>query len=280
MSHLKRLFLCGVVLLCGAVSLAWAGIRIDSPKVRISAAQGGYSSGEIKVENTGQEEIPIKVYLEDWVYASPDGSKEFMPKGTTPLSCSSWITFYPADFKLAAGASGVVHYTVNIPADAVGGHYGVMFFETEGGEMAQTTEDGATAFVKVLNRVGALFYAEPEGTVKKTAEVRSLNIEQKLNDVIVTVAFENTGNTDIAVSGSFDVLDDDGFVYVRGAFEDTYTLPADKAELRSVASSANLKGGRYDLLITLDFQNGGSLIQEASFVVGPQGNISDIVLKS
>ncbi|QAT17153.1 hypothetical protein BU251_05120 [Candidatus Velamenicoccus archaeovorus] len=275
-----RSIIAGIIFLFGAVSLAAAGIRIDSPKIRVSANPGSYASGEIKVDNTGQQEISIKVYLEDWVYAQADGSKDFMPKGTTSLSCSNWITFYPADFKLAAGKSETVHYTVNIPPDAKGGHFSVMFFETEGGEMEQKQEDGSTAFVKVLNRIGALFYAEAEGTVEKKAEIRSLDIRQQLNDFIVSAAFVNIGNTDITASGTFDVLDNSGFVYVRGSFGDTFTLPGDKAELTSTASSVNLKQGVYDILITLDFQNGGSLVQEASFTIDAQGNASGITLKS
>lgn len=268
------------ILFFGAVSFAVAGIRIDSPKVRVSAKPGSYASGEIKVDNTGQREIPIKVYLEDWVYAHADGSKDFMPKGTTALSCSNWITFYPADFKLAAGKSQIIRYTVNIPPDAGGGHYSVMFFETESGEIERAQKDGSTAFVKVLNRIGALFYAEAEGTVDKKAEIRSLDIRQRLNDFIVSAAFVNTGNTDITASGTFDVLDNSGFVYVRGCFGDTYTLPGDKAEWRSTAPSTNLKPGTYDILITLDFQHGGSLVQEAGFVIDPQGNVSGVSLKS
>jgi hypothetical protein len=270
----------GIVIYFGVASLAVAGIRIDSPKIRVYAKPGSYASGEIKVDNTGKQEIPIRVYLEDWVYAKADGSKDFMPKGTTPLSCSNWITFYPADFKLAAGKSEIIHYTVNIPADAAGGHFCVMFFETEGGDVEQKQEDGSTALVKVFNRVGALFYAEAEGTVNKKAEIRSLDIRQNLNDFIVTAAFVNTGNTDITASGTFDVLDNSGFVYIRGTFEDIFTLPGDKAELTSTASSSNLKPGTYDILMTLDFQNGGSLVQEASFTIDAQGSVSGITLKS
>ncbi|MDD5019032.1 MAG: hypothetical protein PHH75_02005 [Candidatus Omnitrophica bacterium] len=267
------------LLLIGTVPLATAGIRIDSPRVRVTVKPGSYASGEIKVDNTGQQEIPVKVYLEDWAYSQADGSKNFMPKGTASLSCANWVTFYPADFKLAPGASGVVHYTVNVPPDALGGHFAVMFFETEGGEIEEAQEDGSSAFVKVLNRVGALFYAEAEGTVVKTAEINALDINLHLNDLIVVAAFVNKGNTDITASGTFDVLDDSGFVYARGSFDEVYTFPQDKAELRSRVSSVSLKTGRYDLLITLDFQHGGSLVQEASFSVGPQGNISEVTLK-
>lgn len=261
------------------VLIAFAGVRIDKPKIRVLAKGGSYSSGEIKVENTGKDAIDIKVYLEDWVYAQSDGGKEFFPKNTTPLSCAGWITYFPADIRLEGGKSTAVNYTVSVPENTRGGHYCVMFFETGGGEIEQTTQEGSTAMIKVLNRVGALFYVEAEGTVNKTGKIDSISINQKLNDFLVGISFMNTGNTDITASGTFDVLDDKGFVYVRGAFPEIYTLPADKADVKSSVPSVNLVPGQYDIIVTLDFENGGSLVQEAGFTVGQKGEISDITLK-
>lgn len=260
--------------------LAEAGLRIDKPKVRMSITPGSYDGGEIKVENTGQESLPIKVYLEDWIYKSQDGGKEFMAKGTAPLSCASWITFYPADFTLPPGGTQIVRYTVTVPDKARGGHYSVMFFETVGGEIENKMQEGTTALIKVLNRVGSLFYVDAEGTVQKTAEIKDLSIGQNLNRFTVTADLINTGNTDITTTGTFDVIDDQGFVYVRGAFDEVYTLPKDKVALKGTVPLTNLKAGTYDMLITLDFQNGGSLVQEVQFTVSSSGAITSLKPKT
>ena len=269
-----------VIINFSLIVFAWAGIRIDKPKIRISVPPGSYESGEIKVENTGKEPITITVYLEDWVYSRQDGGKEFMPKGTTPLSCSNWITFYPADFTLPPNGVQIVRYTVNVPEDTKGGHYSVMFFETGGGNVETVNEEGNNVVIWVLNRLGALFYVEPEGTIQKTAEIKNLNITEKLNDFIVTADFFNMGNTDITATGTFNVIDDQGFVYARGEFDEVYTLPKDKATLLATAKSVNLKIGTYDMLITLEFQNGGTLVKEATFSVSGNGAISFLNLKN
>ena len=260
-------------------SCAWAGIRIDKPKIRLTIPSGSYDGGEIKVENTGEEPITVKAYLEDWVYAKQDGGKEFMPKGTTPMSCSNWITFYPADFTLKPGAFQMVRYTVSVPADAKGGHYSVMFFETGGGETEEVNEKGNNVTIKILNRLGALFYVEPEGTIQKTADLKNINITQKLNNLIITADFLNTGTADIKVKGSLDVLDEAGYVYARGAFDEAYTLPHDKAFLQSKVSSVSLKPGSYDMIMTLEFENGGTLVKEILFTVSTDGNINSITPK-
>ena len=269
-----------VIINFSLIVFAWAGIRIDKPKIRISVPPGSYESGEIKVENTGKEPITITVYLEDWVYSRQDGGKEFMPKGTMPLSCSNWITFYPADFTLPPNGVQIVRYTVNVPEDTKGGHYSVMFFETGGGNVETVNEEGNNVVIWVLNRLGALFYVEPGGTIQKTAEIKNLNITEKLNDFIVTADFFNMGNTDITATGTFNVIDDQGFVYARGEFDEVYTLPKDKATLLATAKSVNLKIGTYDMLITLEFQNGGTLVKEATFSVSGNGAISFLNLKN
>ncbi len=261
---------------------AFAGVRIDKPKIRLAIAPGAYDSGEIKVENTGDKDLSINVYLEDWVYSpsADDQDKQFMPKGSTPSSCSNWITFFPADFKVAAGGSQVVRYTVNVPKDAIGTYYSVMFFETGGGEFEDTNQEGRSIMVKVLSRLGALFYVEADGTIKKTAEVKDLKIFEKLNDLFLNCDFYNTGNTDITVSGTFNVLDQDGNVYARGSIDETFTMANTKTGLASNAKSVNLKQGKYDLILTLEFLFGGNIVKEASFDVDASGTITNFVVKN
>lgn len=258
---------------------AFAGIRIDKPKIRLSVAPGSYASGEVKVENNGKDPAAVKVYLEDWVYNAQDGGKEFMPKGTTALSASNWITFYPADFTVPVGGIQMVRYTVSVPKDAKGGNYAVMFFETGGGEMPAVDEKGNNVMVKVLNRLGALFYIEPEGTIQKTAEIKNLAATEKLNNLVVAADFVNTGNTDITAKGTFDVIDSYGMVFARGVFDEVYTLAHDKASLESTAKSVDLKAGDYDLLLTIEFENGGNIIKEASFNVSASGVLGPLKIK-
>lgn len=271
---LKTALLFFIIMSLWQVSCAWAGIRIDKPKVRLSIAPGSYDSGEIEVSNTGTEEAIVRAYLEDWVYNKQDGAKEFSPKGTTPLSCSNWIAFYPADFTLKPNGVQKVRYTVNVPKGAIGGHYAVMFFETGGGSIEQPSSDQTTVMVQIMNRLGALFYIEPDGTIKKTAEIKSVDINEKSGNFSVTVNFLNSGNTDITAGGTFNVIDQEGYVYARGEFDSAYTLAAGTATLQSTISSLNLKNGDYDMIVTLEFENGGQLVHQAGFQVSSSGVIT------
>jgi len=85
-------------------------LLIDEGKVRLSIPAGGTKSGEINVRNSASEPIAIRVYLEDWYYLPiADGSKEFIPKGTAPLSCGSWISFSPAEFTIPPFGKRIVN---------------------------------------------------------------------------------------------------------------------------------------------------------------------------
>ncbi len=278
MRRKNRLSVYGVLflMLLAWPSVSFAGIRIDKPKIKISVAPGDYESGFIKVENRDGQPVVIRVYLEDWVSSGDDqtgSDKIFMPKGTTPLSCSNWISFSPADFTLAPGEGREVQYTVNLPKEAKGGYYSVMFFESQGGALEKADESGENITVKIMNRLGALFYVEAQGTINKTAEYQNINIGYKLNDLTVSGNFVNTGNTDISVTGTFNVIDDEGLVYARGEFNKLFVLPQEKGALSAKADSVELKSGKYVLLITLDFVGGGTIVEEVPFTVSANGTI-------
>ncbi|PIZ84231.1 MAG: hypothetical protein COX96_04925, partial [Candidatus Omnitrophica bacterium CG_4_10_14_0_2_um_filter_44_9] len=170
MNYKKRiltlLFFCISLYFFAGVPVSSAqGVRIDHPSNRLVIKPGSYDSGEIRVDNTSNEILAMRVYLEDWVYTNQDGSKQFYPKGTTKLSASNWITFYPADFKLQPKGSQLIRYTVNVPEGVKGGYYSIMFFEMSGGEVEQLNEKGQLVRAQLFNRLGALFHVEPDGTI-------------------------------------------------------------------------------------------------------------------
>lgn len=266
--------LVSMFLTCPSVVLA--GIRIDNPKIKMAIVPGDYENGAVRVENRDGQAISVRVYLEDWISSGDDktgSDKIFMPKGTTPLSCSNWISFSPADFTLAPGEARDVQYTITLPKEAKGGYYSVMFFESQSGTLDKVNDQGDNITVKVLNRLGALIYVEAKGTINKTAEIKNLNISYKLNDLIVSGDFVNTGNTDISVTGTFNVIDDQGFVYARGEFNKVFVLPTEKGSLIARSGSVDLKAGKYDLLITLEFVGGGTIVQEVPLTISADGSI-------
>ncbi len=239
-------------------------IRVDQAKIRIIVPLGSSKTGVINIDNTTDYPKYIKVYLEDWYYLpSADGSKEFLPAGTTELSCANWISFYPAEFTIPPFGRQKINYTVRVPQEAKGGHYAILFIEESGAKAPN--EEGVSVGLAI--RVGCLFYVEPEGTIKRTAQLYNLNIEKSSRDkqIEISVDFKNTGNTDISTSGNFSLIDKKGMVYARGEFNDAYTFSGDTAKLTTTWKKPIPKG-RYDLVITLDL---GKALEELRLGRGP-----------
>ena len=247
-------------------------IRIDQPKLRLVIPGGGTESGIINLTNPTPNPLTIKVYLEDWLYTSNiDGSKKFYPPGTLPLSCAKWITFVPAEFTVSPYGKQVVNYTVKCPADAKGGHYAVMFFETSLGEV----EDEEGVNVTVLGRLGSLFCVEPGETINRKAELSNLSIVRN-KGIDIELQFKNTGNIDIITEGTFYLMDRKGIIAARGEFNKIYTFPGDKAVISSGISeqaASEIPEGEYDLVVTIDL-GGIPEVLEARLKVKPSGKIS------
>lgn len=242
---------------------------IDQPKVRLVIPPGGSQSGVVNVENPASEDKEVRVYLEDWYYvAGGDGSKEFKPAGTLPLSSASWITVAPTQFNLPAGSAMPVHYTVSVPQDVSGGHYAVMFFESLIARALPETGVG----VNVAVRVGALFYIEPKGTIERRLRLQELSLTRKGPSIDFKAVLHNTGNVDISATGVFNIIDAQGIVYGRGEIGEVYTLPGDSAQI-SGSAGAQLRAGAYDLVITLKLGEEAVEVVEADLRVDSYGNI-------
>ena len=258
-----------VVLFCFfAKGYALEVVLLDKPKVRLSIPPGRSQNGVIEVENRSPEAKDIRVYLEDWVYLpEQDGSKEFKPAGTARLSCARWISFSPAEFTLSPFSKRAVHYTVKVPTGVEGGHYSVLFFENL---LSAPSEEGVSVGVAI--RVASLFYVEPEGTIKRDAELSSLSLEKRIDNILQIAAdFKNIGNVDITSEATYSIIDERGIVYARGEFNPIYTLPGDKGKIESIWKEA-IPSGEYDLIITLNLGGGIVKVSEsrAKFGLNPE----------
>lgn len=241
---------------------------IDKTKIRLSILPGKTQYGDITVENPTSEPRMMRVYLEDWYYSpAADGSKEFVPPNTTPLSCASWITFNPSEFMVPAFGRQRVSYVVKMPPEAKGSYYAVLFFESGMGETTEQTVEGLGAGINLNVRIAALFYVEAEGSVKRSAEFSKLTLkkEGKSAPLLIEVDFRNTGNVDITCGGSFHIMDKPGLIYARGEFNDIYTFPGNSAKL-TYSWKEPLPEGKYDIVLTLDL---GKALEEAKISRGP-----------
>lgn len=276
------LFLSALILEAGELSY-----RLDQSKIRLIIGPGDSKAGQIKVYSQSGEPIDLKVYMEDWSYTNAqDGSKEFYPAGSTTLSCAPWFKFSPTEFTLPAYGVTTVNYVVNVPTEAQGGHYAVMFFETAVQKSAADSlslEGEVQSGVGLAIRLGSLIYVEVKDTVKREAALRNFSVFKGEKDkyLFVTVDLKNISKVDITAGGSFHLMDKEGMVSARGEFNDVYTFPGDEGKLKAVWKNT-IPAGDYDLVITLDLGKaqeeaglgrGPVIVKEAEVKIGSSGEV-------
>lgn len=271
------------ILLTSSLSYA-AGlsIRLENSNIKLSIPAGSSKAGSIKVYNQENDDVAVKIYLEDWAYTSElDGTKAFSPAGSTPYSCADWITFYPQELTIPAYGVKEVNYVVKAPADAVGGHYAVMFFETTvvNPPQGQPSEEVRSG-VGLAIRLGMLYFVEVKDGLRRQAQLSNLIMEKgPEGGYLISCDFKNTGNTYINSVASYHLMNNEGVVLARGEFNRLYAFPADAGKLTSRWND-EIPDGTYDLILTLDLGKaqeeagigrGPVLVQEAQVVISAGG---------
>lgn len=238
-------------------------INIDPPSIWISPGPNSSYSGTITVDNRGEEDITIRAYTEDWIFAA-DRSKEFKKSGTTPLSCSNWITIYPKNFTLASGKAQQVQYTVTIPSDASGGYNSVIFFESN------VESSSATLGSKVIlaGRIGSIIYVNIKGKSKSAASVDQYLVSKpdENKPLNIKMVMKNDGNTILSAEGTSIVMDKEGKVYGRVNISKFYLLPGEKAAAKAVWFG-KLSEGLYNIVTSIDYGSGLPCIAEKEITV-------------
>ncbi len=256
-----------ILLLFALVSAASAfSINVDPPSLWLSVKPGSSTSGKIIVENRGNDDINVKAYAQDWVYAK-DRSKEFKKAGTAKYSCSNWIAIYPSDFTLASKKSQEVSYTLTSPTDASGGYYSVIFFESR---IPDLTGIQKRSNVVMSGRIGAIVYLDTDGRSDKLASIKTLSVEgpDTNNHINIDIQFANDGNTILSPEGNVIITDSTSRLYAKIDLKKFYVL---QGETVSVKGSwfGGLKEGEYDVIATFDVGKDMPVSAKTTLIVKP-----------
>ncbi|MFH0839932.1 MAG: hypothetical protein V1883_02820 [Candidatus Omnitrophota bacterium] len=248
-------------------------INVSPPSVRLSISPGETRSGTITVENKSDSPMDMRAYAEDWVYEK-SGGKQFAPAGTTPLSCAKWISTHPQKFRVEANSRIGVQYTISVPADASGGHYAVIFFESIVSEGEATS---GNMMVRFSGRIGTIIYQESEGRIDRKGEITSFTCGRpdQNSPLTINLTLKNEGNTHIIANGVMSIIDKDGNVFGRKELGPINTLPGDTMDYKA-EWLGELNEGTYDVIATLDTGLDSPLVAETVLKVSSSGGIDKL----
>lgn len=194
----KALFFCvSLIILAFAVTTAVSAqentetITLSPSSTTIEADAGDTKRGSMKVINNGDVAYGFSVYARPYSVANEVYEPDFTnPKSNTDVY--KWAQFDQANYLIEPGTEVEVNYTLRVPDDAApGGHYGVLFAETD----EQGLEGTGVARKK---RVGNLLYVTVRGDYKTAAEFKGFNLPfwQTSAPIVSTARIANTGNAD------------------------------------------------------------------------------------
>ncbi|MCB9757894.1 MAG: hypothetical protein H6753_05680 [Candidatus Omnitrophica bacterium] len=251
-------YIIAIVIVCGVwffSTNACAQVMIEQGKVIIKANPGETIVNKLPIHNTsGTNSINLRAYWEDFIYTAPfAGEKDFMAAGTSEYSASRWINFSPQQFTLQSKGSQMISYSIQVPVDAKGGYYGVLFLEEGGGN-----PDGNIG-VSVVTRVGALFFIEITNSVRK-CKIEHL----KYADKKFSGDFTNLGDVILIPDSTYYILDQEGLVAERGEIKKFY-LPPQKTAAFDVEIGEKLPVGKFTAVLTFDFGASENFTYEFDF---------------
>lgn len=261
---IKKVIVPILLSICVLAGPAEAQLFIGEGKVSLAVSGGERVYKTLTVYNNSGEAYPVKVYWEDFEYQPPyDGSKVFLPSGTGKQSASQWVTFSPQEFRMDSFGKQVIEYSINVPPEIKGGHYGVLFFEREA-EKTQSEFSG----VKIVTRVGSLFFIEPKEKVK-TASVQDV----KITSDGLSGSFLNQGNVILIPRITYYVLNTEGMVADRGEAKKMY-VPPDATASWNIVFPAKLRLNQFTFVINFDLQEGDVVVKEVDVTSDGFGNFT------
>jgi hypothetical protein len=181
----------------------------SSTELKINAGES--KRGSMKVVNDGDVSYGFSVYARPYSVSN----EVYEPDFTSPESNTDvykWIQFDKTAYTIEPGQTIDVQYTLRVPAGATpGGHYGVLFAETD----ERGFEGTGVARKK---RVGNLLYVTVNGDYRTSGELKEfiLPFWQTQVPVQSSARVVNTGNVDFrakAVTTAKDIFGRTKFTY-------------------------------------------------------------------
>jgi hypothetical protein len=252
------------------------GISISPSIIRLTGKPGESQSAEVRVYNKSQK--PMQVFVEandlgNRINETGELIRVFLAPGTLPYSCAKWILLHDTEFVVPPGEYKDVHFLMASPQDASGGSAAVIFFRgTTLDEESETPGETSTPVtsVQIQPRLGVLVFLDVTGTINRTGNLQDFSVIPPAQDepLKIRYVFENAGNADILVEGSFYVLDQNHALVVKENLNPMRTFPGDRGASQTIWEGV-LQPGKYHLVASYELgpDSTEAIVREADFTV-------------
>jgi hypothetical protein len=247
---------------------AQVSVEVSPLRVELQTDPGGSTTQAITIHNTGVEAVRVRATISDW-HLSIEGAPQFVPAADPTYSASAWTRLAPPEQVIAAGAEGMVRFTLTVPADAAPAGYrtGVLFeFGPADGTPIARGHD-----VVVRSRIATLIYANV-GHPAAAVDLEDLKARIVPNQPVQIVArLKNTGQRTVRTRGTMTIFDSAGAKVAELPVPDVPVLPRSEREVavdtNERESAHPLPPGDYRVEIRIDAGMAAVLVGETTFKV-------------
>lgn len=178
-------------------------ILLSPTDKRYDLAAGSTVSDSFKIVNDGRTEFNFVTYARPYSVNNEDYTPDFTSNAKN-ADAYKWVQFDKPSYFVKPGESVDVKYTLRVPENTTpGGHYGVLFAETQPTDPVQGTS------VLRAKRVGAIMYVTVKGDLKLSGAYKGTEVPtfQYGAPLKIRQKVSNDGNTDFTVASSVRVYD-------------------------------------------------------------------------
>jgi hypothetical protein len=254
-----------LMLVAATTAHAQATVGLSPAMVVKDFTPGKSLQFEVVVSNGLGTPVTMTSKVRDWWY-DKNNQKTFDEPGTHANSMSNWIQVVPEQITIGAQSSSKVKVTVTPPAQASGGYYSVIFFESKPEATTEKTAEGKPIFSNF--RLGTLVMMNAANTdhyqIKVTdkkfdppAANRNLNLEFKL---------QNLGNSHIFPRVELSMLNEKKELVAKAEGEYKRFLP-EQADWLKVNWGGALAPGKYSAVLTVLYGKSQIYTDDFSFEV-------------
>lgn len=218
--YMVALLLCAGVAFPQPASALEESITLSPPQKNYSIKAGESIVDELTVINYGDVAYDFVVYTAPYSVKDDKYTPDFTSQ-TENGDAYKWVRFNQTKWRAEPKQVVKVPYTLAAsPGAAAGGHYGVIFVET------QPTAEDATGVTR-KKRLAMILYTNVDGPTVTAGSVKSISSAwfQTTPPLRADVVVENTGKTDFSAKSKFIVKDLFGTVKYSNEKENA-VLPA------------------------------------------------------
>lgn len=194
-------------------------ITLSPPTKHLTVDAGAVVRDEFTIINYGDTAYDFQVYTGPYSVKDEAYTPDFTSQPAN-ADAYRWISFEKATWHAEPKQTIHIPFTMNVSKGATaGGHYGVIFVETQ----PKTAESTGISRKK---RLALLLYSTVNGPTETSGKVVSIDTPwfTSVPPLTSTIRIENTGKTDFAAKTRFAVMDLFGNVKYQNE-QEAYVLP-------------------------------------------------------